>query len=182
LSPGDREYGGVDPVPEIARFLTERGYTSETPRLGATLLFLKRGHSAGPFLPYVDYLFVHEIDGAGDPEVIARLHSDAQAYGESCFRLPRALRYRIPNVVTLGVSQTPASDAIVAIVTAARRRSVWGGAKDSMYLLDVPGRRLYSAGLEQNPSPHGGSNTSSINPTNRVFRMLMEFSAEYFGQ
>lgn len=173
----------VDPIPTIAQFFAQRGYQTETPRLGATLFVTRKGHSAGIFLPYVDFVFVHDLDAAaGDPQTLERLHGDARSYAATQFRLPRALRYRIPNVVTLGVTQRDGSSEAIAFAQQPKQRhQTQGGEKDSAFVLDMQARRLYSAGLEQNPSQRGGSNTWSVNPTNRVFRLLTELAEELFG-
>jgi hypothetical protein len=172
----------IDPIPEISGFLSERGYRSQTPPLGATMLMVKKGRGLGPFFPYVDFVFVHEIDGATcDAAAIERFHGEAVAYAEGQFRLPRLLRYRIPNVVTIAVSQTGVSDALLEVATRSRQRQpATGGAKDSVYLLDTRGRRLHSAGPERTPTPHGGSATMAVNPTNRVFEMLTELERDLF--
>jgi len=165
-------------VRAIGRFLAERGYTEETPRLGAELFTVRRGRGLGPFLPYTDYVFVHDLDSAADPASFERRHAEAFAYADTQFPLPRIMRYRIPNAVSIGVSATGLAPETVAFARKSKLRShlAGGGAKDSAYLIDLASATLISAGLESTPTKYG-SIESSVNPTNRVFETMVELAA-----
>jgi hypothetical protein len=174
----------VDAFPDIVEFLTARGYVIEPPRPGVQLLATRRGHSLGIFLPYVDFIFVHDLqlEGAGDAAAFARLHESDRAAAGSRFRLPRILRYRIPNVVSIGVSGGACAQGLIDWVEKpAPRRSAVGGETHSMYALDLERRRLHSQGPEATPTPHGGSTTTAINPTNRVYRLVTELAETLFA-
>jgi len=158
----------------IVDTLVEKGYTSAPSPTGRGRHLTCRGHSLGPFLPYTDYIFVHECSADTSSAELARLHEEARAIADSYFRLPRVLRYRIPNTVTVGVSEDGYSaDAIAFAETSTLRSPLIGGEKDSKYLFDVANRALYSQGLEATPGRYGSSNVLMTNPTNRTYKMMI---------
>jgi hypothetical protein len=161
-------------VGRFAGLLAERGYSlAPLPDGGDGVLATKRGHSVGFLLPYTDFIFLHDLDLAqiADGEALEALHRRNRVWGESQMRVPRALRYRVPNTVTVGVTATGASEEM-RLVASRERRSVNTGEKNSMYLVDTAAGRAWSHGLEQDPIRLGGTWTPDVNPNNRVARLL----------
>ena len=162
--------------------MTGRGYRSEPPRPGVQLLCTKRGHSLGVFLPYVDYVSFHDAqsEALSDESAVLRAHeADRQQAGRS-FRLPRLLRYTVPNVVTVVVTGPGGPGELAACARRPRPRRDWrGGETHSLCVLDVERGRLYSQGLEATGTRYGGVTTTSVNPTNRVTRLLEELAASF---
>ena len=174
----------MDAFPHIVEFLTARGYLIEPPRPGAQLLATRRGHSLGIFLPYVDFICVHDLqlEGAGDFAAFSRLHEADRAAAGSRFRLPRILRYKIPNVVSIGVSGEACPQGLIdEVEKPAPRRSAIGGETHSMYVLDLERLLLHSQGPEATSTRYGGSTTTAVNPTNRALRLVIELAETLFA-
>jgi hypothetical protein len=175
----------MDAVDRLSAFLRENGYAVEQqPQpVPARLFAVKRGHSLGIFLPYTDYLFVHEFDETETRDVtrLRALHEQARDYAGSQMRVPKALRYRVPNAVTMAVSETGFSEEMLAYAKESKLKLGVGGERHSVYLLDLAGRRLVSQGLEATPGRYGATTDTSVNPTNRVFRMLAGFAQRLFA-
>ncbi|MBN2847512.1 MAG: hypothetical protein JXP72_03560 [Coriobacteriia bacterium] len=173
-----------DVIERLARLLEDEGYTLER-RPDGSLLATKRGHSAGVFLPYTDFIFLHDLDGAfvADAGEFEEQHQANRAEGEAHMSVPRPLRYRVPNSVTVGVTARPASEAIKSVATEKRDLRANTGEKNSVYLVDLSAGTFYSQGLEVDRfSLHGGEWSPDVNPSNRVARMLAQVLAEAFPQ
>ena len=171
-------------IERLGRLLEGEGYTLE-PRPDGSVLATRRGHSAGIFLPYTDFIFLHDLDGAYAPDAgrFEEQHQANRVEGERHMRVPRPLRYRVPNSVTVGVTARPASEAIKAVATAKRDQRANTGEKNSVYLVDLSAGTFYSQGLEVDRfSLHGGEWSPNVNPSNRVARMLAQVLAEAFPQ
>lgn len=172
----------MDAIKRVAVFLSGQGYTIVTPPPVPSRLFaIKQGHSLGPFLPFTDYVAVQGLPDNADPATFERMHAATRAYSESQTPLPRALRYRVPNAVTIGVVDSPLTPTLIATVGRARRRShLDGGSKDSTFLLDLVQESLHGTGIETTPGRYGATTTTSVNPTNRVRRMMEQLAGELF--
>lgn len=174
----------MDAIDRLRTFLAAAGYAVEQRPLPVpTRLFAtKRGHSAGILLPYTDFIFVHVLDDseAADGAYLRRMHEQAREYAGSQMRVPKLLRYRVPNVVTIAVSETGFGED-VNVFARESKLDLMGGERRSVYLLDVSGRELISAGPEATPTRYGGEIVTDANPTNRVYGMLTEFARGLFG-
>ncbi|MDO8964252.1 MAG: hypothetical protein Q7W30_07170 [Coriobacteriia bacterium] len=165
-------------IKQVARMLEARGYGGQPRQAGAEVLAVKQGRGLGPFFPYTDYVFLHDMDGETDAAALAKRHAAGRAYAESQFTLPRVLRYRIPCVVTVGVTTTPPAPETTAFVADLRGRQHWeGGIKESVFLLDLSAGLMLSAGLESTPTRYGGSIRTTVNPNNRVHELIAEITA-----
>jgi hypothetical protein len=169
----------MDAIGKLTEYLGTQGYRAEQPPVSATAFATKRGHSAGPFLPYVDYLFVHDLDVASRNElwVFEPMHEAAREYVDSQFKLPRPLRYTVPNIVSVGFSHRGFSDEMIGYAERYKGRDrPAGGEKHSVYLFDLCGGIMHSQGPEATPTRYGGSMVSTVNPTNRVYVLISEFA------
>jgi hypothetical protein len=164
----------VDTITRIARFFEQAGYTVEPPPLRARLFLTRRGRGLGPFFPFVDYVFVHDLDdeeALGRPE-FERVHQAARAWAGTQFRLPRALRYRIPVVVTIGVTEQAFPAETIACAEESKLGDpVAGGEKHSTYLFDAKARVMYGQARE-------ATDESILEPGTRI-RVIRE---PYFGR
>jgi hypothetical protein len=164
-----------DWIHEVGRLLGERGYVPARSSIGSALSMTRRGHSFGPFLPFTDYVFVHECTIGTSAAEFARLHEEARALAGSDFPLPKALRYHIPNTVSVGVSSTGFSAETIAFAEQSTLRNpLVGGEKDSKYLFDIMNRKLYSQGHERTPARYGATVVSPVNPTNRTYELMVD--------
>jgi hypothetical protein len=116
------------------------------------------------------------------PGRFEQLHELDREFAESQFRLPRPLRYHIPNTVSIGVSAAGFPAETIEYARKSKLRShLDGGEKNSTYLLDLAARRMYTAGLEVTPTKYGRQ-VSPVNPTNRVFDLMKGLSKELFAR
>lgn len=171
-------------IERLARLLAEEGYELQQ-RPDGGVLAVKRGHSAGVFLPYTDFIFLHDLDDGFAPSAreFEELHQRNRAEGEGHMKVPRPLRYRVPNSVTVGITAQAASEEMKAVAVEQRKLRQNTGEKNSVYLVDLSAGKFYSQGLEVDPfSRYGGEWSSDVNPSNRVARMLAQVLAEAFGQ
>ena len=172
-------------IERLARRLAENGYTV-TPLAGDVpgKLVTKRGHSAGIFLPFTDLIFLHDLDEVwmSHGDELEALHQRNRAEGESHMKVPRAMRYRVPNTVTFCVSSGSVSAEMIEVAQRSRH-AVNSGEKNSLYLVDLSAGKFYSQGLEIDRfSRYGGEWSPSVNPSNRTARMLATVLAEAFPQ
>jgi hypothetical protein len=177
-----------DVLHRLSAFLEARGYliAMPPPPPPARMLATRRGHSLGIFLPFTDYIVGYELDSAAarDPIAFEKLHTVGIEYADSQTRTPRVLRYRVPNVVTVGVTDVTPSDSLIEVATRVRLRSQLdgGGLKDSTYIFDIATGTFHGTAIEETPGRYGATTTTSVNPTNRVRRMMDEFARELFGR
>jgi hypothetical protein len=171
-------------IERAGRLLAEAGYTLSELHNGGTLA-TRRGHSAGIFLPYTDFIFLHDLDDGFVPNAaeFEALHQRNRAEGEGHMKVPRPLRYRVPNTVTVGVTARPAHPDLVAVAVEPRKLRSNTGEKNSVFLVDLSAGKFYSQGLEVDRfSRYGGEWSPSVNPSNRVARMLAAVLAEALTQ
>lgn len=166
-------------VAHITRILVERGYAVEPSTVGSATLLTKRVRGLGPFFPVTDFIFIHDCSTGMAASRFEELHEQARAYAESRFRLPRPLRYHIPNTVSIGVSDRGFSAAVMEFAQRPKLRShLQGGEKNSTYLFDVGEGRIYSQGAEKTPGNYGTEYTLDVNPTNRTLNLMREILAQ----
>lgn len=169
---GDTAAQTIDAILDI---LAEEGYAVIDSPIGRGRLATKRVRNLGPFFPSINYMFVHELAASTSPTSFRLLHETACEWAESQFRLPRAMRYRIPNTVTVGVSDEGLAPDLIEYAT---RERPWdgvsfvGGEKNSAYLYDAVEQQLYSQGLEVTPGKYRSKNIVPSNPNNRIFVLM----------
>lgn len=178
LSDGD----GRDAVREMRLRLEAAGYEVSQVIAERGWLAVKRGHSLGLFLPYTDFIFLHDLDSESidSARELDALHERHREYGEGQMRVPRPLRYRVPNTVTVGFSagEIPVEMREVALRD---RHAVNSGEKNSVWLVELGSGRVYSQGFERDPLRYGGTWVTTVNPSNRVAVLLTQMLAEASG-
>jgi hypothetical protein len=167
----------------IAAFLVERGYRLEPSPLGAAVFATKKGRGFGIFFPYIDYVAVHDLDILdGDVASFERLHEQARSHAASQFRLPRAMRYRIPNIVSIGVSlRGLAPEAIGAAWRSDQPQPSVGGERHSAYLLDVAHRRIHILGGAELSCRGDDAAGARINPRERAHSLVASLASTVFA-
>jgi hypothetical protein len=172
-----------DAMRRIGTALARRGYRIVVPPpMKAAIFATRQGHRLGPFLPFTDYVAVHELPDHADGPTFEKLHTATMAYAESQTNVPRALRYRVPNAVTIGVTDSAPSPTLSAAVGRARLRSrAQIGAQDSTYLLDLVAEALHGTAMKRTPIRHGAKTSAGGNATNRVRHMMEDLAGELFA-
>lgn len=162
-------------IERVSRELLDRGYSATQTAVPATAHFTKRVRNLGPFFPCTDFVFLFDVSSRGSQLRFPEWHEQARRSAEEQFRLPRALRYRIPNTVSIGFSDAGLTEEAIAFAESDKLESpLIGGHKHSAYLFDTQAERLYSPGLEVTPGRYGSRNVSGVNPTNRMYLLLCE--------
>jgi hypothetical protein len=163
----------------LADALTAYGYEASPLGEGHGWFATKRGHSFGPFLPYTDFVFVHDLDSENieDGPALDALHEAHRVFGEGQMRVPRAFRYRVPNTVTIGISAREFPEAMIHVATRSRH-AVNSGEKNAVFLLELSTGRVYSQGFERDPLRYGGTWVTTVNPSNRMMALLATIFAE----
>lgn len=178
------EWGPAHVAQRLGDALARLGYTVTPLESGHGVFATARGHSAGIFLPWTDFIFIVDIDAERltDTAALDVYHEGVRAFGEGHMRVPRALRYRVPNSVTFGVTAGPLSEEMIAYARASRHK-VNSGEKNAVYLLDLSSGTLHSQGLEYDHLSRYSSATwaPNVNPANRCMRTLVLACGEVMG-
>lgn len=168
-----RDWGAGHAVRRLGDLFAEQGYGVSPLESAHGVLATKRGHGLGPFFPWTDFVFIVDFDAEGITDVVAleSLHARSREYGESRMKVPRLLRYRVPNSVTFGVSASGFSEELIGCARKSRH-SVNTGEKNAVYLLDLGSGMLYSQGLQRDTLRWGGTWSPNVNPANRMARLM----------
>ncbi len=167
---------------EANDFAAERGAAFPMGDLSADLFARKSGRSLGVFFPYDDYYFFHDFSGRERETRVKMeaLHEKARSYVNSLYRFPRWMRYRVPNVSTVAVSEKGFGIDCGRYVHSIRQPAV-GGERHSVFLVDLQNRRLVSAGLEVTDTEMVAITFKQVNPRNRAHGVLMDLCADFFS-
>lgn len=132
-----------------------------------------RGRSFGPFFPYEDHLFFHDLSGMSglSRANVDDLHERARAYVNGFFKVPRSLRYKVPNIVTLAVTRDQAPDDLRELIMYPGRDMV-GGETHSILMIKLPELELLSRGLETTRTSRGSMTFTHVNPGNRALILI----------
>jgi len=132
-------------------------------------------------MPSTNFVFVHDFPATTSRADFDALHEEQRKYAESRFRLPRIIRYHIPNTVTVGVTSTPPAERVIDYARASKLDlPMIGGQKHSVYLFDESSRTMFSTGPEQTPTRVGPAALPN-NPTNRVYALMCDILSELGG-
>jgi hypothetical protein len=172
-----------DAMRRIATALARRGYRIVVPPpMKAQLFATRQGHRLGPLLPFTDFVAIHELPDEADGPTFERLHVATMAYAESQTNVPRMLRYRVPNAVTIGVTDSEPSPTLCAAVGRARLRSrMQIGAQESTYLLDLVAETLHGTAMRRTAIRGDAAKGASADPANRVRHMMEQLAGELFA-
>ena len=140
----------------------------------------REGRSLWKFFPYEDHFFLYDFDSPGrnNAENLIRLHNCARAWVNIRFSLPKWMRYKVPNIVTIAFSSQGFSDEMKSMVSAPAPYGV-GGEKHSMILIDVRDKSMYSQGIQWTSARSGGVSVTlapkEVDPGNRAYHLMNEF-------
>jgi hypothetical protein len=167
-------------------YFEQSGFTCQAPGVfpkesfTADLYAFAKGRSLGIFFPYEDHFFLHlfEDDRTNTYENISLLHEKAREYVNSRFPVPRALRYRVPNIVTVAVSERsfPPETARFA---SEKTPDLVGGERHSVFLVDLLQRWIVSQGREKQKIEGFSVEFKKVSPINRANHMVSEMVRRY---
>jgi len=140
------------------------------------------GRSLGIFFPYDDYYFFHEFTGrdTGSGGEIGALHEEARNRVHGLYRFPRWMRYRVPNIATVAVSEKGFGIEAERFVHGIKQ-PITGGERHSVFLVDLVNRRLVSTGLETTTTNTVAITFKQVNPHNRAHGVIQELLGGYLA-
>ncbi|PKL17163.1 MAG: hypothetical protein CVV49_12585 [Spirochaetae bacterium HGW-Spirochaetae-5] len=177
------------------KFLEEKGFRIEKSKIidpgniTVDLYGFREGHSLWKLFPFEDHFFIYNLDESDlkSTEAFSNLHNTARIMVNSRFSKPKWMRYKVPNIITVGISNSAFPKEMKTMVSIPAPYGV-GGEKHSMYLIDISEKKLYSAGIQRTSATAvtGGTAASvslapkNIDPTNRAYHLISEFLQTIF--
>jgi len=140
----------------------------------AELLAVKEGKGFF-FLPYVDYYFFYK-DSLLNPLTaakVARLHELDRIFANSQFKWPKALRIKIPNIVTVIIAEGPFPKEAIDLALKATA-SLIGGERHQIVLIDLLNKQFFCQAPEVYSVYGLTLNFKKINSLNRPIYFLKE--------
>jgi len=171
------------------KYLAELGFSVERSvsfahfGFGSDLCARKSGRSLLVFFPYEDFLFFYDFGrpDCSSADNLEAIHEKARGSVNSLYRMPRALRYKVPNIVTVAVSGN-GFPVDVQRYAAERKNSIIGGEKNSVFLVDLVNKRVVSQGLETTYSDMVAIRFDRVNPSNRAYHLVCDMAKELFSR
>lgn len=179
----------IKQIESAGAFLVQKGFQVEKNKtLGddkiVDLYAFREGHSLWKFFPYEDHFFLYDFNDTynNNTTVLARLHELARLLVDASFSLPKWMRYKVPNIVTIAFSSQGFSEEMKSMVSTPAPYGV-GGEKHSMILIDTFNKIMYSQGIQHTraSSISGGISVSvslapkEIDPSNRAYHLINDF-------
>lgn len=125
-----------------------------------------------------DYLFIHDFDEY--PQQLSdmkRMHEEARKYVNAFYKVPKALRLKVPNIVTLFVSSKGFDEEMQKWVEQPTRSAI-GGEIHSICLIDINLMCSYGQDISRTRVTSGTVRLNvefkEIDPQNRTFYLLNE--------
>ncbi len=126
----------------------------------------------------LDFLFVHNADTlSSDVAVLKTLHEAARKYANSFFKMPKAFRFKIPNIVSLFIKTGNLTEEMKAWAQE-RTNTMIGGEFHSVFMLDVHSPSFYGQGISHTPIMGAGViiphvEFKTIDPQNRGHYLIV---------
>lgn len=126
--------------------------------------------------PQRDYFFFHDIDKRKlDINMIMRLHKSARDYVNGLYKIPKALRFTVPNIASIFYSKEFISGEIMNLAEQNTRSGV-GGEIHQIFAIDFKAGRFYSQGTNTVRAMAEGASVKmkfdKIDPQNRAYYII----------
>jgi hypothetical protein len=144
----------------------------------------RTGSNLGLFR-YHDFILIH--DGSrfikNPREEAIAVHNAARRHADSFFKLPKAFRLTVPNIITIICRERDFPQEMIVLANEHTRTMV-GGEFHCIYLINTHERVLYGQGISRT-RVQGVPFVSSIefkkvDPQNRGYRLVAEFADRLF--
>lgn len=136
------------------------------------------GHRKGKnfVFPQRDYFFFHDIDKRKlDLNLVTKLHKEAREYVNGLYKMPKALRFTVPNIASIFFSQEFVPGEIINLASQ-NTRSAIGGEIQQIFAIDFKAKRIYSQGTNTVRARVEGVSVkmkfNKIDPQNRVYYII----------
>lgn len=126
--------------------------------------------------PQRDYFFFHDIDKRKiDLASVSKLHQEARDYVNSLYRMPKALRFTVPNISSVFYSSEFIPGDIIELAYK-NTRSAIGGEIQQIFAIDFKSGRFYSQGTNTVRANAEGVSVkmkfNKIDPQNRAYYIV----------
>lgn len=144
---------------------------------GADLYAFRKAGMAG-----ADYIFIHDLCGRGDVQMdgIIGLHERARKYVNGFYRLPKVLRFSVPNIVSFFISDAGFPGDAVGY-SEKKTRTMAGGEIHSVYLADLKLKRIHGQGMNTVTVDGIRFVFKKIDPQNRAYNLSIGIGGLLFG-
>ncbi len=126
--------------------------------------------------PQRDYFFFHDIDGRNIDAGLARtLHEEARKYVNSGYKMPKALRFTVPNIASVFYSNGKISGEMIELASKSTRSAI-GGEIQQIFFVDSDRKIFYSQGTNTVRAMVEGVSVrmkfNKIDPQNRAYYII----------
>ncbi len=128
-----------------------------------------------------DYVFIHDFSEQQiiDISMVFSLHEAARSYVNSFYKMPKILRFKVPNIVSFFMSSKGFSTEIILYANK-NSKTVAGGEVHSVYLIDMESEKIYGQGKSSVNVDGIKFEFKNIDPQNRSFRLASEIEKMLF--
>lgn len=126
--------------------------------------------------PQRDYFFLHDIDRRKiDLSMVMKLHQEARDYVNSLYKMPKAMRFTVPNIASVFYSSDFIPGDIIELAFK-NTRSAIGGEIQQIFAIDFKSGRFYSQGTNTVRAMAEGVSVkmkfNKIDPQNRAYYIV----------
>jgi len=165
----------IDNIEKLLRgeqFETKKDYGFGT--VYADLYAYRKGRNF--VFPQRDYFFIHDIDKRKiDIVLVNKLHQEARDFVNGLYRMPKALRFTVPNIASVFYSAEFITGDIIELAQK-NTRSAIGGEIQQIFAIDFKSGRFYSQGTNTVRAMTEGVSVkmkfNKIDPQNRAFYIV----------
>lgn len=148
-------------------FLTEKNYSFEIYKAG--LYGYRRFNMMGR-----DYYFIHEGNNSNfSAEKCLAMHEAARQHVNGQYKMPKAMRFVVPNIVSVFLSPDGFSEETVDL--ALKQKRPWqGGEVHDMFFIDTTRKECYGPGYHKVRVDGVDFTLKKTDPTNRSIELIRE--------
>lgn len=167
-------------IQNCTSYLTGIGFVEATK--DGLIRYERKGKTLG-ILPYGDYLYFHE--GVQSSQSITQMHDQDRAQVNAEFRVPKALRLSVPNIVSIFFLEESPSSQMIELVHSANRNMV-GGEVHAIVVVDLPNQQVHLPSNKRYVMNFKGIDIANpladrADPTNRANGILQKMFAAAFA-
>lgn len=127
-----------------------------------------------------DYIFIHIVNGSQlEFEMASEIHEAERSYVNSLYNWPRTLRLKVPNIITVFVSEFSFPEETVML--ASQNGRPWqGGEIHTSHFIDMHGQLYYGPGQNTVHVKGGRYTFKETDPQNRSLNLIKGLSKKVF--
>jgi hypothetical protein len=126
--------------------------------------------------PQRDYFFFHDLDKRKlDLKMVMKLHEEARGYVNGMYKMPKILRFTVPNIASVFYSVDFIPGDIIELAYKDTRSGI-GGEIQQIFAIDFKSGRFYSQGTNMVRARYEGASVkmkfNKIDPQNRAYNIV----------